>query len=71
MELKVRDTGKGIAPANLSRIFTPFYTTRSKGVGLGMSVVQRIIDLHRGRIEVDSELGKGTEFTIRIPRNLG
>lgn len=71
LQLRVKDSGKGIEPENLNRVFTPFYTTRSKGVGLGMSVVRRILDLHKGSIDLSSVPGKGTEFVITIPNNLG
>ncbi|PTL83079.1 sensor histidine kinase [Vitiosangium sp. GDMCC 1.1324] len=65
----VKDTGSGIAPANLSRIFEPFFTTKTegKGTGLGLSIVQRIVEKHGGRLSVDSELGHGTTFTVRLP----
>jgi PAS domain S-box-containing protein len=65
----VKDTGSGIAPANLSRIFEPFFTTKTegKGTGLGLSIVQRIVEKHGGRLSVESELGHGTTFTVRLP----
>jgi signal transduction histidine kinase len=63
------DTGKGIAPENLTRIFDPFFTTKpvGKGTGLGLSLSYGIIEKHHGRIEVESEVGKGTMFRIWIP----
>jgi PAS domain S-box-containing protein len=68
-EARISDTGKGIAPANLSRIFEPFFTTKSpdKGTGLGLSVSYSIVKAHGGDIQVESELGKGTTFTIKVP----
>jgi PAS domain S-box-containing protein len=65
----VKDTGSGIAPANLSRIFEPFFTTKTegKGTGLGLSIVQRIVEKHGGRLSVESTLGEGTTFTVRLP----
>jgi two-component system NtrC family sensor kinase len=67
-EISVRDTGTGIAPEDLPRIFEPFYTTKGqKGTGLGLSVIWGIVDNHNGTISVDSRVGKGTTFTIRIP----
>lgn len=68
VEITVSDTGSGIAPQDLPRIFEPFYTTKGqKGTGLGLSVIWGIIDNHNGTISVDSAVGKGTTFTVRIP----
>jgi two-component system, NtrC family, sensor histidine kinase PilS len=66
-EVTVGDTGCGIREQDLQRIFEPFYTTRDTGTGLGLAVVSRIIEAYRGRIHMQSELGKGTIFTIWIP----
>lgn len=66
-EIVVQDTGPGIAPSLLPRIFEPFFTTRAAGTGLGLSIVRRIIEDHRGEIRVDSELGVGTCFVLRLP----
>lgn len=65
----IQDTGTGISPENLKRIFDPFFTTKPEGVGtgLGLSVSYGIIANHKGRIEVESEVGKGTKFTIYLP----
>jgi len=68
IQVEVKDTGCGIAKENLSKIFEPFYSTKeNKGIGLGLSVVWGIIDKHQGTITVDSELNKGSTFTIRLP----
>ena len=69
VEVRVSDTGEGIAPENLERIFEPFFTTRRsrRGVGLGLPVVREIIERYGGTISVESEVGKGTAFTVRIP----
>jgi signal transduction histidine kinase len=70
IRLEVTDDGPGISPVELSRIFDPFYSTKDKGVGLGLSVVQRIVDDHNGRIRVETEVGEGTKFIIDIPVHL-
>lgn len=68
VEIKVIDTGCGISKEDLPRIFEPFYTTKGqKGTGLGLAVIWGIIDNHNGTINVESEEGKGTTFTIRLP----
>jgi two-component system NtrC family sensor kinase len=68
--LSVADTGVGITPELQARIFDPFFSTKheTKGVGLGLAVVSGIVQRHEGRIEVASSLGRGTAFTITLPR---
>ncbi len=65
----ISDTGRGIPEEHLSRIFEPFFTTKElgKGTGLGLAIVHGIIERHGGKIEVESEVGKGTSFTITLP----
>lgn len=62
----IQDTGVGIDPQNIDKIFNPFFTTRSQGTGLGLSIVQRILERHHASIAVTSEPGAGTAFTIRF-----
>jgi two-component system, sporulation sensor kinase E len=65
--MSVADTGGGIAQEQINRIFEPFYTTRKKGTGLGLMIVQRIVRAHGGRIELESHVGRGTTFRIWLP----
>jgi two-component system, sporulation sensor kinase E len=65
--VSVADTGGGIPQEQINRIFEPFYTTKKKGTGLGLMIVQRVVRAHNGRIEVESHVGKGTTFRIWLP----
>lgn len=65
--VSVADTGGGIPQEQINRIFEPFYTTKKKGTGLGLMIVQRIVRAHNGRIELESNVGKGTTFRIWLP----
>lgn len=69
LTISLSDTGTGIAPENLQRVFEPFFTTRSKdgGTGLGLSVTYGIITDHGGFIDVESQVGKGSTFTVWLP----
>lgn len=71
VELRISDSGKGIQPENLEKVFEPYFTTKFSGSGLGLSIVKRIISDHSGDISVSSELGKGTEFIITLPVHQG
>jgi signal transduction histidine kinase len=66
--LDVIDTGVGIPPDQLPKLFRPFYTTKADGSGLGLATVRKIVLAHGGTIEVQSEPGRGTKFTIALPR---
>jgi two-component system NtrC family sensor kinase len=70
---EIQDTGVGIPSENLSKLFTPFFTTKpiGKGTGLGLAIVYGIIKMHRGQINVKSQVGQGTTFTIQLPIKLG
>jgi two-component system sensor histidine kinase HydH len=65
--VNISDTGEGISPENRKKLFSPFFTTKQDGTGLGLAITFRIIQNHRGTIDVDSVPGKGTTFTVRIP----
>src|SRR5581483_11636998 len=67
LEVRFRDNGAGIPPAELKNLFIPFYTTKEKGTGLGLPISQRIIENHGGTIEVRSRLGVGSTFTVVLP----
>ncbi|OLB47461.1 hypothetical protein AUI07_01055 [archaeon 13_2_20CM_2_53_6] len=65
-----QDTGKGISEDVKAKIFSPLFTTKEKGVGLGLAVTRRLVESHRGEIKVTSKLGEGTTFTVEIPLDL-
>lgn len=67
-ELHVIDTGPGIPPEHMPRIFQPYYTTKAGGSGLGLPTSRRLVEEHAGRLEVHSEPGRGTDFVITLPR---
>ena len=66
--IAVHDTGKGIPPAVLPRVFEPFFTTRASGAGLGLAVVRRIVEAHDGLVTAESDEQRGTVFTVLLPR---
>jgi signal transduction histidine kinase len=65
--VRITDTGKGIARDSLQKIFKPFFTTRKEGTGLGLPLAKGIVELHKGRIEVTSEPGRGAQFDVWLP----
>ena len=67
VEITISDTGVGIPADVIERIFDPFFTTKDSGTGLGLAVVHRIIEGHKGKIEVNSKEGEGTSFKITLP----
>jgi PAS domain S-box-containing protein len=71
VSIRVTDTGRGIDPLVQSRIFEPFFTTKDAGTGLGLSVVYGVVQNHGGYIDMESEPGRGTSFTLYFPRSLG
>ncbi|MCX7838487.1 MAG: PAS domain S-box protein, partial [Anaerolineae bacterium] len=66
----ISDTGHGIPPEALDKIFQPLYTTKAKGIGLGLALCKLIVEAHDGKISVTSQVGRGTTFTISLPANL-
>lgn len=68
--IKVKDSGSGIPPENIKKIFNPFFTTKLDGNGLGLPEALKVIQAHWGEIDVQSEVGEGTTFTIKIPMKL-
>ncbi len=69
LAIAVKDTGSGITPENMQRLFEPLFTTKPKGIGLGLAVSRKLVEANGGRIEVQSEPGKGTTFTLYLPVN--
>ncbi len=69
VKLEVEDNGVGISPEDIPNIFEPFFSNKekAKGIGLGLAIVHGIVQNHKGKIEVDSELGRGTTISIILP----
>jgi signal transduction histidine kinase len=65
--VSVSDRGPGIPPENLDKVFTPFFTTKTDGIGLGLGIVERIASLHKGEVKIESKMGKGTDVTLVFP----
>ncbi len=71
IEVQICDTGGGIPPGDLTRIFEPFYSTKERGTGLGLAFTHKVVEEHGGTIECESELGHGTVFTLKFPATPG
>jgi signal transduction histidine kinase len=69
LEVQIEDTGAGIPRENFDKIYNPFFTTKTDGIGLGLAVVFRILEQHQAHINVASQVGRGTKFTIILPFN--
>ena len=67
MRVDVADSGGGIPQDVLDKIFAPFFTTKARGTGLGLAVVRKVVDRHNGKVDVHSEVGKGTVFHLYLP----
>ncbi len=71
VQVRIADTGTGIPADDLERVFDPYYTTKPSGTGLGLAIVHKIVEAHGGDIRLESEPGKGTVVTFRIPGGKG
>jgi signal transduction histidine kinase len=67
VEIRIEDSGQGIPPDELRRVFDPFYTTKREGTGLGLAICHGIVEQHEGEIQLDSEVGRGTTVSVRFP----
>lgn len=67
--IRFSDTGKGISKENLSKIFTPFFTTKKNGTGLGLAIAAKIIALHKGNLTAEGGNGSGSTFIVSLPAN--
>jgi signal transduction histidine kinase len=65
--LRITDTGHGITPEQVRHLFTPFFSTKKGGTGLGLTIVRGLISQHRGEISIESEVNHGTTYIIRLP----
>ncbi|MBI4745139.1 MAG: HAMP domain-containing histidine kinase, partial [Deltaproteobacteria bacterium] len=70
LEIKISDTGTGMDKEVMEKLFIPFYTTKVNGSGLGMAMVKKIVDLHKGEVSINSKIGSGTAVTIRVPMKI-
>jgi signal transduction histidine kinase len=68
VRIEISDTGGGIPDENLSKIFEPYFSTKETGTGLGLAIVYKIVELHNGSIDVESSVGDGTTFTVKLPK---
>jgi signal transduction histidine kinase len=67
VRIMVKDTGTGISPENMQKLFEPLFTTKAAGIGLGLAVSKKLAEANGGHIEVESEMGKGSTFTLYLP----
>ena len=67
--ISVIDTGSGVSPEEMNKIFEPYYSTKKLGIGIGLAITKRFVEEHGGTITIDSEVGKGTTMRMRIPCN--
>jgi len=67
VEVTISDSGSGIPPDQMEKIFNYYYTTKEKGVGLGLPIAHRIIEAHEGHLKIESRVGVGTKVTVTLP----
>jgi len=67
VSISFSDTGVGMPPDNLGKIFEPLFTTKARGIGLGLAITRMMVERHGGTAEVDSKVGKGSTFTVKLP----
>ncbi len=67
MEIRFQDTGTGIQPEDLPKVFEPYFTTKEVGIGLGLALTKQIVEEHGGQIEIFSDPGQGTDVRLRLP----
>ena len=67
LEIRFQDSGTGIQPEDLPKVFEPYFTTKEVGIGLGLALTKQIVEEHGGQIEISSEPGQGTEVRLRLP----
>ena len=68
VRFEIADTGSGISEENLEKVFEPYFSTKETGTGLGLAIVQKIVEMHRGTVDVESQMGVGTKFTVKLPK---
>jgi signal transduction histidine kinase len=68
IEIAFTDTGTGIPEENMNKLFSPLFTTKAKGIGMGLAICKKIVEQHDGTIEAQSKAGQGTTFTIKLPK---
>ena len=68
VSVRIADSGEGMSAERLAHLFAPYRTTKERGTGLGLMITKRIVNDHGGTIDVESEVGRGTAFTVRLPR---
>ena len=67
--ISITDTGEGIPEENIAKVFEPYFTTKAHGLGLGLSLCKKYLEAHGVRIELKSDVGKGTTFIVKLPLN--